>query len=876
MQHARAALLVVLCIGVFGCHGGGSGDGGKQFTIGSAGGTISVDDLTITIPPGALGNSVQFDVFVLQVAANQPPPTGFIPDGNRQLVSSIFDVEPQATTFSMPVTVSIKYFPNQVPPNVLQAAIDIRQTDPGATTATIFQNSMVDTTTLTVSGQTSEMGVFWSTSPVGPKPATIRVLPALALIQQGQQQSFNAEVRDQGGALMPGQVVTWSVSVPAVASVNPNGNVTGTGPGSTLVVASIGSISGSASMSVEGNIPPAAYPRFENPVPQGNDVLGIRRINGNLVATANGGTLVTQTATGWTQLHSAKGAQLYDVGPLSGTQFAAVGNIAESSGATLYGFLVLSDGVSYGGTEQTFAGAAPTAIASSTSSAMAVGGSQVSNLVDFDGTNWSGIPDPVTETLLAVQSNASGFLVVGQRGSVYQYSSTDAGTPDAGATGTWTPIVRQPLGQLLSSAALANGVAWGTTGNQLQTLDGGSWSSVQLPASPAMASLTNVAVGGPSIAVLGTTQVGNQPELLVLDQTGTWTSAALPAGFMPLPQSDPRGFSLGATSSTDIFLGGANGLIFTYNGTAFTQVTTGPTGAVPSVCTDGTEVFAATSTCNPSNPQCTTPLGVVLKRDLAGGTWSQLGTTLTFIPTAIAARSASEVYAVGMAGMAYKWNGTVWTQLTVDTSANLTDVQACSSEVIAVGEGVVEQFNGAAFAAIPAFTASLGGTTLHTLWCNGNNVVFVGGDYYLARYDGSTVQPLNPLNDNVNPFQWTALWSPDGNQLYAGGSLPQGELASYFVFYDGTHFSVPSAFNPPAGITIAACNVMWGSSAGDLYAGGVLKDGLTGFLLRFDGAFWSQLDPGTQGPVLSITGTTTSGDVYVSGNNGAILRATRQ
>jgi hypothetical protein len=72
---------------------------------------------------------------------------------------------------------------------------------------------------------------------------------------------------------------------------------------------------------------------------------------------------------------------------------------------------------------------------------------------------------------------------------------------------------------------------------------------------------------------------------------------------------------------------------------------------------------------------------------------------------------------------------------------------------------------------------------------------------------------------------------------------------------------------------------MWGSSEGDLYAGGVAQDSAgvpRGFVVRFDGAVWKKLNPGTQGKVLSISGSSSSGDVYIAGTQGAILRATRQ
>lgn len=81
--------------------------------------------------------------------------------------------------------------------------------------------------------------------------ATLSVTPASAAIEMGSIQSFSAQAAFSNGSSHDvTQSVTWSLSDTNVGTIDPNGVVTGRKPGTTDVVATIGSTSAKASLTV--------------------------------------------------------------------------------------------------------------------------------------------------------------------------------------------------------------------------------------------------------------------------------------------------------------------------------------------------------------------------------------------------------------------------------------------------------------------------------------------------------------------------------------------------------------------------------------------------------------------------------------------------
>lgn len=81
-------------------------------------------------------------------------------------------------------------------------------------------------------------------------PALVRVIPTSATVLVSGTTPLAAEVRDAGGGILTGHVITWSSASPGIASVNANGVVTGVTVGNVAVTASGAGLSGTAVVTV--------------------------------------------------------------------------------------------------------------------------------------------------------------------------------------------------------------------------------------------------------------------------------------------------------------------------------------------------------------------------------------------------------------------------------------------------------------------------------------------------------------------------------------------------------------------------------------------------------------------------------------------------
>ena len=89
----------------------------------------------------------------------------------------------------------------------------------------------------------------------------IVVSPAADTVNVGQTAQFTATLIDLHGNPVSGPAVTWTSSAPAVATVDASGLATGVSPGTVTITASLGYVSGTATLVVEQpNQPPVANP----------------------------------------------------------------------------------------------------------------------------------------------------------------------------------------------------------------------------------------------------------------------------------------------------------------------------------------------------------------------------------------------------------------------------------------------------------------------------------------------------------------------------------------------------------------------------------------------------------------------------------------
>jgi hypothetical protein len=89
-----------------------------------------------------------------------------------------------------------------------------------------------------------------------PTPTTVTVAPATATVAIGATRVLAATVKDQNGAVMSDQAVTWSSNTTEVATVNAGGVVRGVTAGSATITATSSGKTGTAAVSVTAPPPP--------------------------------------------------------------------------------------------------------------------------------------------------------------------------------------------------------------------------------------------------------------------------------------------------------------------------------------------------------------------------------------------------------------------------------------------------------------------------------------------------------------------------------------------------------------------------------------------------------------------------------------------
>lgn len=95
----------------------------------------------------------------------------------------------------------------------------------------------------------SKIGTL-AVSVIGANPTSMSIVPGSATIPLGATATLTAEVKDQGGNVMPGQSVSWSSASPSIATVNSLGLVTAIAAGTATIQATSGTLSAQATITV--------------------------------------------------------------------------------------------------------------------------------------------------------------------------------------------------------------------------------------------------------------------------------------------------------------------------------------------------------------------------------------------------------------------------------------------------------------------------------------------------------------------------------------------------------------------------------------------------------------------------------------------------
>ena len=130
--------------------------------------------------------------------------------------------------------------------------------------------------------------------------ASVQVAPASATLTVGDTRAFTATAKAGDGSTITGRTVTWSSGGPSVVTVSSTGVVTAVGAGTAQVLAQIGGVTGTATVTVQ-QIPVAAVFITPNPVtvPAGQ----VAQVAAS-TRDAAGNTLTGRVVT-WTSSHTA-------------------------------------------------------------------------------------------------------------------------------------------------------------------------------------------------------------------------------------------------------------------------------------------------------------------------------------------------------------------------------------------------------------------------------------------------------------------------------------------------------------------------------------------------------------------------------------------
>ncbi len=222
------------------------------------------------------------------------------------------------------------------------------------------------------------------------------------------------------------------------------------------------------------------------------------------------------------------------------------------------------------------------------------------------------------------------------------------------------------------------------------------------------------------------------------------------------------------------------------------------------------------------------------------------GTTFT---AAWKAPGSDTIFMVGSAGAIVRIDRDGWEKMDARCPKNLFGVWGSSArDVFAVGaEGTILHYDG-----IEWSTMASGVTRdLRAVWGSSSSDVYAVGDRAtMLHYDGSWWTAVAV----PTPHALMGIWGSSAEDAYA-----VGEMGTILHFDGGAWHAVDSP-------TLLSLNGVWGSSATDVYAVGEL-----GAVLHFDGGSWRRMEFVSDTTLRGVWGSSGGGDVYVSGDAGAIL-----
>ncbi len=239
--------------------------------------------------------------------------------------------------------------------------------------------------------------------------ATVTVSPSTMALLVGATATASAETKDASGNVLPGRVVTWSSSAPAVASVSAQGLVTALGAGAATITATSEGKIGTAQVTV--SVPPVASVAI---TPATLSLAVGATGNESAVTKIAGGVVVTGRTIVW----SSKNTQIATVDAQGVVTAVAVGT--DTLTAT-------SEGIT--GTSIVTVTVAPVAsiVVTPASLTLAERASTTASVTLYDANHhvltgrvitWSATPGPVTVTVTPLTASSATITAGTHPGSL--------------------------------------------------------------------------------------------------------------------------------------------------------------------------------------------------------------------------------------------------------------------------------------------------------------------------------------------------------------------------------------------------------------------------------------------------------------------------